>query len=264
MISEAERLRFGRVCRELLLADRTREGIGTLKEKRLHTMLKFFVCDDRSCHEIKIYPVTPGEKLPGVRESSYVADVLDDCDIYEIQTGPLYPLRDKIAFYLQQTEYNVTVIHPLAAKKWVSWIDPADGSISGRRPSPKKQAIRDMLPELYCLLPHLNNRRLRVRALLVEVEEFRIKDGRGKNGRRGATRYEKIPTALLDTHDFNVPADYTEFLPASLPSPFTAAEFGKLSGFRGIDIYSVIKVFAAVGLIREDGKKGRAAAYRVL
>ena len=48
MISAAEQLHFERVCRDILLADRNRDGIGTLNEKKLHTMLKFFVCDDCS------------------------------------------------------------------------------------------------------------------------------------------------------------------------------------------------------------------------
>ena len=31
MIRESDKIRFERVCRDILLADRTREGIGTLK-----------------------------------------------------------------------------------------------------------------------------------------------------------------------------------------------------------------------------------------
>ena len=184
MIRPSDQIRFERVCREILLADREREGIGTLNEKKLHTMLKFFVCDDKSCHEIKLDSLVPdesedpSENKKTKKRRNFVADVLCDCDIFEIQTGHLYPLKDKIEFYLEQTEYNVTIIHPLAVKKHINYIDPKDGTVTRRVPSPKKEYPRDMLPELYSLLPYLGNRRLHARALLFEVEEFRLQSGR--------------------------------------------------------------------------------------
>ena len=269
MIRESDKIRFERVCRDILLADREREGIGTLNEKKLHTMLKFFVCDDKNCHEIKLEPFisdepdgSSEETKPTKRPRNFVADVLCDCDIFEIQTGHLYPLKDKIQFYLEQTEYNVTIIHPLAVKKWVNYMSPTDGTVSRRVTSPKKEHPRDMLPELYSLIDFLGNRRLRVRALLFEVEEFRLQSGR--RGRRSTTKYERIPTALLDMIDFNTPADYLDYSPEELTSPFTAAEFGKAAGYRGIDTYSALKVLVKMGLVREDGKKGRAAAYKIV
>ena len=265
MIRESDKMRFERVCRDVLLADRTREGIGTLNEKKLHTMLKCFVCDDMACHEIKVFSQLPeeqdGEGKSPRREKSYVADVLQDYDIFEIQTGPLYPLKSKLKFYLEQTDYNITVIHPLAAKKWVNYMDPEDGTITRRAVSPKKERPRDMLPALYPLIDLLGNRRLRFRALMVEAEEFKLKSG--SRGRR-SKKYERIPTALLDIVDFNVPADYLEYVPEGLPELFTAAEFGKAAGYRGIDVYSALKVLVKMGLIRQDGTRGRAATYRII
>lgn len=256
MIKQSDKIRFERVCRDILLADREREGIGTLNEKKLHTMLKFFVCDDKDCHEIKILPQGSEETKRG-----YVADVLEDCDIFEIQTGHLYPLKNKIKFYLEETDYNVTVVHPMTIKKWVNYMSPQDGTLLRRVISPKKEKPRDMLPELYSLIDFLGNRRLRFRALMVEAEEFRIGE---KSGRRGSQKYERIPTCLVDIVDFNTPADYLEYIPTGLPSLFTAAEFGKAAGYRGIDVYSALKVLIKMGLIREDGKRGRAATYSIV
>lgn len=287
MMTVADELHFDRVCRDVLLADRDRAGIGTLKEKKLHTMLKFFVCEDKSCHEIRLglhrqsespglpeAPASPG--LPGApgspaspesslpegdgRARGFVADVLCGDDIFEIQTGSLYPLRDKIEFYLSRTEYNVTVIHPLAVKKRVTYLSPVDAHVVRRVNSPKHERAVDMVAELYSLLPFLGNPRLRIRALMLEVEEFRIQN---KRGRHGAIRYEKIPTRLLDILDFNAPADYLPHFPAMLPSEFTASEFGRAAGLRGMDVYSALKVFVAMGLAAPYGKRGRAATYTV-
>lgn len=281
MITVADELHFDRVCRDVLLAERDRDGIGTLKEKKLHTMLKFFVCEDKSCHEIRLglhmQSESPG--LPGAPESpaspaspessrpdgdgrarGFVADVLCGDDIFEIQTGSLYPLRDKIEFYLGHTEYNVTVIHPLVAKKRVTYLSPVDAHVVRRVSSPKHEHAVDMVAELYSLLPFLGNPRLRIRAMMLEMEEFRIQN---KRGRHGAIRYEKIPTRLLDIFDFNTPDDYLPHFPAMLPSEFTASEFGRAAGLRGVDVYSALKVFVAMGLAAPYGKRGRAATYTV-
>lgn len=261
MISASEKVRFERVCRDMLLADRQRDGIGTLSEKRLHSTLKSFICDDKGCHEIKVYSQLPTDddtSSAGGRESCYVADVLRDCDIFEIQTAGLAPLKAKIAFYLSQTDYNVTVIHPLAVKKRINYMSPFDGTVVRRAISPKKERPEDMLPELYPLIPFLGNRRLHLKALLLEVEEFRIMS---KSGKRRAQRYERIPVSLVDAVELDTPADFLKYVPADLVSPFTAAEFGKAAGYRGIDIYSALRVLIAVGLIREEGKRGRAATF---
>ena len=54
--TDAERTRFAAVCRELTAAPSGEysggsEGIGVLREKRLHAVLKRFVCPDVSFHE---------------------------------------------------------------------------------------------------------------------------------------------------------------------------------------------------------------------
>ncbi len=255
MISRAEQLHFERICRELLLSARERDGIGRLNEKRLHNMLKRFVCEDVSCHEVRLAPSADGGRARG-----FVADVLCGEDIFEIQTGALYPLRDKLEFYLTATDYRVTVLHPLVAKKHVTYLAEADAQVVRRVSSPKHEGALDMIAELYSLLPYLGDPRLSLRAPLLEVEEFRIQK---KRGRRRAERYEMIPTGLLDILDFNSPSDYATHLPEGLPPEFTAAEFGRAAHLRGIDVYSALKVFVAMGLVRQTGTRGRAAVYGI-
>lgn len=262
MISESEKIRFDEVCRKALLREKNPAGIGTYKEKALHWTLKHFICDDESCHEIKVFHDLEDEEKGG-RESSHVADVLLDCDIFEIQTGSLYPLVDKIKAYLELTEYNVTVVCPLAARKWVSWMDADSGEVLERNRSPKKQTEGSLLPELFWMIPYLNNRRFRVRAMLLEIEEFRLKNGWGNGGKRGSERYERIPAALVDVYEFNTPADYLHLLPKGLPARFTAKEFGAAAKLRGRKVYSALKVFIELGLVCESGKIGRATAYEI-
>ena len=102
--TDAERARFAAVCRELTAAPSGEysggsEGIGVLREKRLHAVLKRFVCPDVSFHEQT--PQTTAGSRPesgaavGKKQKKYVADVLCATEIYETQTGAVCALRDE-------------------------------------------------------------------------------------------------------------------------------------------------------------------------
>ena len=71
--------------------------------------------------------------------------------IFEVQTGGFYPLRKKIEWYLSHTACHITVVHPLPAVRYLSWIDPTDGHIISRRKSPKRGEVKHMAKELYWL-----------------------------------------------------------------------------------------------------------------
>ena len=190
--------------------------IGTLQEKRLHATLKAYLCADETCHE---RPVGDMVAEDGKKPRRMVADILRDGEILEIQTGGFFPLRDKVAWYLAHTPCRVTVVHPIAAVRYLSWIDPADGSVISRRRSPKRGRVRDVARELYWLSDFIGDPRLSIRILLVELEEYRMADGWSRDGKRGSNRYERFPTALLGDVTLSTPADYaTYFFPPSLAS----------------------------------------------
>ena len=245
-------LRFERMCRAALLQRRTDPdaGIGTLKERRLHSIIKHYLCDHEAYHEV------------GIADTRYVADVRVGNLIYEVQTGAFYPMRQKIEYYLTKTDCTVTVVHPIAAVKWISWVDPDTKEISPRKRSPKKGSFMDLLPQLYCLIPHLQNPRLRFHLLLLEVEDFRLLNGRrSKDRKRGSERYERIPLSLLGELELSSPADFARFLPAALPDVFVAKDFAALSGLRGRDVYSALRALTALGLLREGEKRGRSMTW---
>ncbi len=248
-----EKARFDRLCDEAIRSARTQgeAGIGTLGEKRLHAVIKRYLCEDEDCHEV------------GVRNTRYVSDVRVGKDIYEVQTGPFYPMRKKIAYYLENTDCTVTVVHPIAVEKWVTWYDPQTGELLPRKRSPRKGRAEELLPELYSLIPHLQNPRLRFRLLMIEAEDIRILSNRRGNRKKGAVKYERIPLALLDRLDFDAPADFARFLPTALPSPFTAKDFARLTKIRGRDTYSSLHVLEALGLIKRTASIGRSMAWRL-
>jgi hypothetical protein len=242
--------------------------IGTLREKRLHAAVKLYLCPDETCHE---RPVGDLLREDGAKPRRMVADILAEGHIMEVQTGGFFPLREKIGWYLTHTPCRVTVVHPIPAVKYLSWIDPADGSILSRHKSPKRERVKDIAKELYWVSDFIGDPRFAVRLLLLELEEYRLADGWSRDKKRGSNRYERFPTALLGDVTLWTPADYAAyFLPSALsapdaegnPSVFTAAAYAKATGVRGKATYSTIHLLERLGLIRESEERvGRAAAW---
>ena len=95
------KITFEKLCYEELGRVKERDGIGLYAEKRLHSVLKRWLCDDFATHE---------QNVAGRDEKKrkFIADVLTpDGHIFEIQTGSLYPLQQKLAFYLEKTEHII-------------------------------------------------------------------------------------------------------------------------------------------------------------
>ncbi len=247
--------------------------IGTLGEKRLHAAVKRYLCPDESCHERPV-----GEMIAAAGASTkkrrIVADILCGDEIIEVQTGGFYPLREKVAWYLANTDLRVTVVHPLAAVKYLSWIEPETGDIRSRTRSPKRGRVKDIARELYWLSEFVGNERFALRLLLLELEEYRMADGWSKDGKRGSNRYERFPTALLGDVTLATAEDYaTYFLPTSLSAPaadgsrpsFAAADYAKATAIRGKATYSMIHLLERLSLIREtEEKQGRSRTYTAL
>lgn len=266
-VSAEEASRFAAAAAEVLRMPpaRTRgyAGIGTLREKRLHMAVKRYLCADPARQEV---PVRELGEAGTARDR--IADIrLPDGHIYEVQTGGFYPLRRKIGLYMEHTDSRVTVVHPLPYLKYLSWIDPADGQILSRRRSPRRADVRSAAGELYWLADWIGNPRLTVCLLFLEAEEFRMKDGWGRDGKRGSNRYECIPTALYGRVDLCTAADYAAyFLPAEpwtrSGGRFTAAEYARATGIRGRATYGILRILEGLDLIRADGTEGRSRCYR--
>lgn len=249
------RITFAKLCHEELSRVKERDGIGLYAEKRLHSVLKRWAYDDFSVHE---------QKVPqrGGKISRFVADILTPTgEIIEIQTGDLYPLARKIAFYMNETDLKVTLVHPLAAQKWVSWLNPETGELVERNRSTKRETVLSGVAQLKSIAAFLGDPRLTVVFPMLELEEFRLLDGWVKNPKRRSHRYELIPKDLLETVALCEKEDFHTFLPDDLPDRFTAKIFGKHTRLRGYDLYDAISVFETLGFIRRLGKEGRSYVF---
>ena len=249
MMTVADAASFARLCHEELSREKERESIGLLAEKRLHSVLKRWICDDFATHEQKV--VGRGEK-----KRKITADVLTkEGHIFEIQTGSLFPLQKKIDFYLTQTDHHVTVVHPLVGCKHISRIDSESGELQKRSRSPKKEGLADGVARLRYLAEHLANPRFSVIFPVIEAEEFRL-----DQGNRRTRRYELVPLKLLDVYRLDSTEDYLPLLHA-LPHEFTAKQLAKALKLRGYAPYFLLAVLQALGLVQKAGKEGRATLW---
>jgi hypothetical protein len=172
-------------------------------------------------------------------------------------------MRKKLAFYMESTEHPVTVVHPLIAQKYITWIGEG-GEVTPRKKSPQHQTALWGIAELKPYLSYLGDPRFSLLLPLIEVEEFRLLDGWGKGGKRGSHRYELMPLSLFNVCHLKTHEDYIALFSENevFQAPFTAKSFGKHTGLRGYALYDTLAVFEYLGVIEKCGKEKRAALYR--
>ncbi len=232
-------------CQAAMGGERASRGIGTLGEKTLHAALKQYFDPNADSHEIPVGP--------------FVADIRNEKGFFEIQTRGFHRLREKLDFFLDQAP--VTVIYPVPAVKWLIWLDE-DGKATARRKSPKRAGACEILPELYQIKPLLKRDGLRFCAVLLELEEYRLKNGWSDDGKRGSTRFDRLPVGLLDEVWLTCPADYSALIPQSLPETFTVKEFAKAAGLSPKKSAVAVNVLFSVGALERVGKVKNAYLYR--
>ena len=242
----AAQLRFSAACQKAL-SGKSGTGIGTLSEKTLHAALKHYYAPWQEMQEIKI--------------GSYIADIVGEDGIVEIQTRAFDRLRKKLETFLSVT--RVTVVHPIARQKWICLTDPATGEIVSRRKSPHRGSFYDVMPELYKIKYLLANPGLTLVLALIDVEEYRLLSDRpGVYRRTKARRHEQLPLALAEEAVLQAAADYAIFLPEELPELFDSADLAKAARIRLSLAQTTLNILLERGVVARQGKRGRRFLYR--
>lgn len=241
-----ENERFIEVCDQVVNSVASREGIGTLSEKTLHSVLKNYYEPNLNNQEIKV-----GAK---------VADILNDTGIIEIQTKQFNKLRGKLSAFLPQ--YPVIIVYPIACCKWISWIDETTGEVTPRRKSPKKGKPQQAFVELYKIKDHLKDPNFNLRIVMVEVEEYRFLNGWSKDRKKGSSCSDRIPIALEEEITIESPSDYRKLIPEEIPKLFTTKDYAKFAKVPTKIAQVSLNVLCSVGTIDLVGKQGRLKLYK--
>lgn len=237
-----DNLRFSEALKKVYENGRDKNGIGTLSEKNLHAVLKAYYEPFCDSHEIKL--------------GRYVADICSEDGVIEIQTRNLTKLNPKLEVFLDAC--RVTVVYPLPATKWLSWIDMQTGEISPKRKSPKSCRIYDAIPEMYRIKVHLANPRFTLRLCFLEVEEYRYKNGWSKDGKKGSERCDRRPVSMINDIVFCSPSDYLSFLPEGLCDEFLSTDVARLAKIPKKLASTLMNILTYIGCVERisHDKKG--------
>ena len=222
------------------------EGIGTLAEKSLHRVLKYYYEPDDKKHE---QPV-----------GGFFADILNADGVTEIQTGSFFHINKKLGEFLK-TE-RVTLICPVIRRRRIIYID-GEGELSKPRVSPKKGRLEDVFLELVHILPRLADGNLVICVPLVDADEYRLRRERVRKFHdKGYDRVDTVPTALISETVFITREDYLRLLP-DLPEGFTVKELASALKLDNRTAQAMCRALTCAGALKRD-KVGRGYLYKVI
>lgn len=239
---------FEKAKKKIIGIDRQRLGIGTLSEKTVHAILKNYYEPDEDRQEIPI--------------ENYVADIYEDGEIIEIQTRQFNKMRNKLEAFLPL--YPVTIVYPIPREKWLIWIDEESGELSKKRKSPARGNVYIAFPELYKIKMFLKDPNLRIKLVFLDMEEYRLLNGWSKDKKKGSSRYDRIPTELVEEVDITCLQDYMQFIPYELEEEFTSRDFARAAHINVQLAQTVLNILYHVGVITRTGKKGNQYLYEVM
>lgn len=246
-----DRERYYNALRKVLDGEHIRAGIGTYGEKTVHSVLKNYFEPYADSHEQKV--------------GGFVADIVGEDGIIEIQTAGFEKLRKKLDCFLKVS--RVTVVHPIPKTKWLIPIDPETGETGRKRKSPKTGTPYDIFPELYKIKPFLKDENLSICVVMLDVEEYRRppeETGLKRGRKRGFVRYDRIPVALQEEIHLDSLSDWLYFIPHGLPDEYTSKEFAQKAKLHVGYAQLTLNILNEVGAVERVGKDGRSYLYRTV
>lgn len=238
---------FEKAKNKIIGINRNRNGIGTLSEKTVHAILKNYYEPDEDYHEIPI--------------NGYVADIYRDGNIIEIQTANFNKLRNKLDVFLN--EYQVTIVYPMPYIKWLCWLDEETGAISSKRKSPKKGNPYEAFYQLYKIKSYLINPNLKIKILMINMEEIRLLNGWSRDKKKGSSRFDRIPIELVSEIEFNTIEDYMQMIPIDLPEVFCSKEYAKEAHISLGMAQTSLNILTYTGTVKRIGKRGNEILYSI-
>lgn len=246
-ITAEDKALFQRACEKIIEQERLCHGIGTLREKTVHAVLKNYLVPKEEYHECRC--------------EGYVADILMEGEIFEIQTANFDKLRKKLDVFL--VNYEVTIVYPIPALKWVMWISEETGEITKKRKSPKTGSYYQVFHELYKIKSYLTDPHLHFRLMLIDMEEYRLLNGWSENRKKGSSRFDRIPVALREDFMINTPEDYRNLVPNTLPQPFTSRDYKDKTGLSLSKAQTALNVLTYLETVKRVGKQGNSFLYKI-
>ena len=220
-------------------------SIGTRNESSLHKTLK--------CQ----YTGRDGKSEVEVGE--YVADgVRKNGEYIEVQTGSFAPLKKKVMKFASLGK--VRIIHPIAVTRILEVYD-TNGKMLYRRKSPLRGTLWDLFDVLISAPELPLCKGVTVEAVLADITEKRVKDGKGSWRRKGISIKDKELSAYHESVIFTKPKDYLRFIPFKKNEEFTVNALAKETEIKTDIARKVLYTLTKLKVIKRTGKKRNAWVY---
>jgi len=202
----------------------------------------------------------PSDDETEVVVDGYRIDAIADGRLIEIQAASLSSLVPKVKQLVQS--HPLTVVKPLAAKKFIVKRNKPEGKILSQRYSPKKESLLQLFEELVHfkdLFPHEN---LIIEVLLTEQVEYRVPKQKSRRWRKDYKVLDRELTGIHSRVSVATSEDLLGLLPGLPDEPFTTKE---LAGSCSVPRWLAQKIaycLRKAGSIDVSGKQGNALEYR--
>lgn len=218
--------------------------IATFQESSLHAALKAWYAQ-------------PGDRLE-VPVEGYQVDIFRPDFLVEIQTGNFGALRPKLEALLP--DYRIRVIYPIARERWVKRVT-AEGEPVARRKSPKRGRVEELFAELVRLAELATWPNFSLEVVVIQEEVVWRDDGQGSWRRRGWSVIDRRLLGVQETRLFSEPKDYLALVPERLWPEFTNGDLAEALGLSQRLAGQMTYCLRAMGMIRQDGKRGRSNLF---
>lgn len=225
-------------------------SVGTQNEKLIHAVLKNYYAPFSDEQEIKI--------------GNFFADAVNEDGIFEIQTGALYRLKDKLRVFLDCS--RVTVVHPIISEYKTVFINSDSGEIVKESSARKIRSELKIFKELYSIRDFLTHENLTVVLCFLKAEKRVYFNGdtlpnmRSKYARKKCD-IRKIPLDILSETILREPSDYKRFIPDGLPEKFTKKQLSAAAKESCSSLRT--EVLRTFGLVEKIGKSKNEFVYRI-
>jgi hypothetical protein len=220
--------------------------IGTLRETELHAALKRHYARPQDQLEVAV--------------DGYIADVVRDDEVIEIQTHNFAALKPKLLQLVEQ--HRVRLVYPVAQAKWITRVKADRQTVLGRRMSPRHGALEDVFVELVSLPELMAHPHFTLEVVLIHEDEIRCP--RPGRPRRRGSEWRVCNRRLLkvvDSAAFVTPADFRRFIPADLATPFTSKELAVALQRPDFVAHKITYCLRKMGTLAVLGKRRRAWLY---
>lgn len=220
-------------------------SIGEYQEKAIHFILKNYFETDKDKLEVKI--------------NGMIADIYNEEGIIEIQTRNFDRLRKKLDVFLK--DYQLTIVYPLIKSKKITWMN-SENKADYNRKSPIHMNMFNVFKELYKIKQYLKHENLHFCFVFVDVVEFKNLDGYGKNKKKRASSFNKLP---IDINEIVNIDNFSEFktIFSGEEKEFTSKDLSKMKKIKLKDAQVALTVLNYLEIVERIGKKGNSYLYKV-